>query len=202
MSRSPSGPSARTKAQWPADRRPLAFPLALIPRRDQVPWVRANDWQPAQVLVWGAHGGAGTSVLVAWLHPACDMGSMRPGLYPRYPAWVANGRPVIVACSTTVHAARAATSAVTAVTRAGAVVCVLAAVSDAWPQPAAATARLRLLESRLGAISEFRSSLGSEWPMTRLLFRFLVRPGARSSRSALFAGLASLPPVPDLPKRS
>ena len=63
-------------------------------------------------------------MLVAWLHPACDMGAMRPGLYPRYPAWVANGRPVIVACGTTAYAARAATIAVTAVSRAGARVCV------------------------------------------------------------------------------
>jgi hypothetical protein len=155
------------------------------------------------VLVWGAHGGAGTSTLAAWLHPACDMGSMRPGLYPRYPAWVANGRPVIVACGTTAHAAHAATTAVTAVRRAGAVVCVLAVVSDGWPEPAVTAARFRLLGPQVGAIVRVPFV-----PAIRLADDPAAIPLPRQARRVVdeirvAAGLPPIvPPRPDLPQRS
>jgi hypothetical protein len=155
------------------------------------------------VLVWGAHGGAGTSTLVAWLHPACDMGAMRPGLVPRYPAWVANGRPVVVACGTTAYAAHAATIAVTALSRAGAVACVLAVVSDGWPEPAVAAARFRLLEPQLAAVIRVPFV-----PGLRLADDPAVVPLPRQARRAVeqiraAAGLPLIvPPCPDLPQRS
>ena len=41
-------------------------------------WVPAHGWQRGELVIWGAHGGAGTSTLAAWLQPAWDMGAMRP----------------------------------------------------------------------------------------------------------------------------
>jgi hypothetical protein len=200
MTRPVTAVSGPTQDQSLAARRALAPPLALPPRRDPAPWLRASDWRPAQVLIWGAHGGAGTSTLVAWLHPACDMGSMRPGLVPRYPAWVANGRPVVVACGTTARAAHAATAAVTAVSRAGAVVCVLAVVSDGWPEPAVAAARFRLLEPQLAAVIRVPFV-----PGLRLADDPAAVPLPRQARRAVeqIRAAAGLPPIvpprPDLP---
>ena len=116
------------------------------------PWLRSADWRRAQVLIWGAHGGAGTSALALWLHPACDMGAMRPALYPRYPAVIASGRPLIVTCRPTAQGAQAATTAVAAITRARGHVTVLAVAGDGWPEPAIATPRFRLLQPRVGAV--------------------------------------------------
>ena len=194
----PARPRNLTRSGEPA----LVLAPARGPGCDGVPWLRSADWKPAQVLIWGAHGGAGTSTLAAWLHPACDMGAMRPGHYPRYPAWVANGRPVIVACGTTACASRAATAAVAAMTGAGAAVCVLAVVSDGWPEPAAAGARFRLLEPRLGAVIRVPFV-----PGLRLADDPAAVPLPRQGRRAVeqiraAAGLSPVPPVPDLPQRS
>jgi hypothetical protein len=126
------------------------IPGALNP--EVLSWLRSAGWQRAEALVWGAHGGAGTCTLALRLHAACDMGAMRPGMYPRYPALTANGRPLIIVCRATAQAAQAATTAVAAVTRARRQVAALAVVSDGWPEPATATTRLRLLQARVGAI--------------------------------------------------
>jgi hypothetical protein len=186
-----------------ASRRSPKHAPPLAPHPQPVPWLRSSDWRPAEVLVWGAHGGAGTSTLAAWLHPACDMGSMRPGTAPRYPAWVANGRPVIVACGTTAHSAQAATVAVSAVTRAGAKVCALAIVSDGWPEPAVAAARFRLLEPQLGAIIHvpFVPALRLADDPAAVPLPRQARRAVEQLRSAM--GLpATLPPITDLPQRS
>src|SRR5260370_20756348 len=73
-------------------------------------------------------------------------------MHPRYPASVAAGRPLIIACRPTAWSARAATTAVAAVTQAGSRVAVLAIISHGWPEPPTATARVRLLEPRVGAM--------------------------------------------------
>src|ERR1035441_3834593 len=78
------------------------------------------------------------------------MGSMRTASHAKYPAAVARGRPLIIACRATAWSASAATAAVAAFTRAGGQVTVLAIVSDGWPEPAAANARFRLLETQAG----------------------------------------------------
>jgi hypothetical protein len=119
---------------------------------DQPGRLRSQARQHAELVVWGAHGGAGITTLAAWLQPAWDMGSMGPSLNPRFPAAMASGRPLIIACRATAWSARAATTAVAVVTRAGGRVTVLAIVSDGWPEPAAATARFRLLEPQVGAV--------------------------------------------------
>jgi hypothetical protein len=115
-------------------------------------WLLSKAWQRAELVVWGAHGGAGTTTLATWLQPAWDMGPARPAAHPRYHATVVAARPLIIACRPTAWSARAATAAVTAVTRAGGHVAVLAIVSDGWPEPPAATARFRLLEPQAGAV--------------------------------------------------
>jgi hypothetical protein len=103
-------------------------------------------------VIWGAHGGAGTSTLAAWLQPAWDMGAMGPEPEPPYPAAVARGRALVVACRTAVWSASQATKAVTAVTTQGGRVAVLAVVGDGWPEPATARHRFRLLEPHVGAV--------------------------------------------------
>jgi hypothetical protein len=122
------------------------------PGADEPEWLVPEELQRAERVVWGAHGGAGTTTLATWLQPAWDMGSARPPLHPRYPLTMAADQPLIVACRCSAWSARAATAAVAAVTRAGGHVTVLAIVSDGWPEPPAATARFRLLEPQITAV--------------------------------------------------
>jgi hypothetical protein len=115
-------------------------------------WLVPEDWPQADLVVWGAHGGAGTTTLATWLRPAWDMGAARPAMHPRYPVTMTAGRPLILASRCTTWSARAATAAVAAVARAGSRVTVLAIISDGWPEPSTATARFRLLEPRVEAV--------------------------------------------------
>ena len=115
-------------------------------------WLRQQAAQRRELVICGAHGGAGTTTLACWLSPAWDMGTLRPAPGPRAPAIIAHGRPLLLACRSTAAAAAAATSAVAALTRPGARIAVLVIVSDGWPQPATATARFRLLAPRAGAV--------------------------------------------------
>jgi len=130
--------------RWPISRR---AEQAAVPS-----WVPRQGWQRRELVIWGAHGGAGTSTLAAWLEPAWDMGAMRPQPDPPYPAKVASGRALIVACRNTAWSAQQATKAVAAVVRQGGQVAVLAVISDGWPEPATATSRFRLLEPQTGAV--------------------------------------------------
>jgi hypothetical protein len=115
-------------------------------------WVPRQSRQRAEVVVWGAHGGAGTSTLAAWQQPAWDMGAMSSQPDPPYPAKVASGRALIIACRSTAWSAAQATKAVAAVTSRGGQVAVLVVVSDGWPEPLAAVSRFRLLEPQTGAL--------------------------------------------------
>ena len=116
------------------------------PSADRPVWRVPEAAHRAGRVVWGAHGGAGTTTLAIWLLPAWDLGTAQPAMHPRYPAAIAAGRPLILHCRCTAWSARAATIAVAAVTRAGGQVTVLAAVSGGWPEPCAAPARFGLLE--------------------------------------------------------
>jgi len=121
--------------------------------RDPLPsWVPRHGTQRPELVIWGAHGGAGTSTLAAWLQPAWDMGAMRAEPDPPYPAEVASGRALVVACRDTAWASRQATKAVSAVIAQGGQVAALAVVSDGWPEPAIAASRFRLLEARAGSV--------------------------------------------------
>jgi hypothetical protein len=119
---------------------------------DNPRWLMPEDWPQADLVVWGAHGGAGTTTLATWLQPAWDMGAALPAMHPRYPVTMAAGRPLILTCRCTAWSAQAATAAIAAVARAGSYVTVLAIINDGWPEPSAATARFRLLEPRVAAV--------------------------------------------------
>ncbi len=109
-------------------------------------------WQHRELVIWGAHGGAGTTTLATWLRPAWDMGAMRPTPDPQHPAIVARSRALVVTCRGTAWASAQATKAVAAVIRQGGQIAVVAVVSDGWPEPSTATSRLRLLEPQAEAI--------------------------------------------------
>jgi hypothetical protein len=109
-------------------------------------------WQRRELVIWGAHGGSGTTTLANWLQPAWDMGAMRPEPNPSYPATISRGRALVVVCRNTAWSAAQATKAVTAVTQQGGRVAVLAVVGDSWPEPATARHRFRLLEPHVGAV--------------------------------------------------
>jgi hypothetical protein len=131
---------------------PAPRPSGHRPMGNLPPTRVSAGWQRRELVIWGAHGGAGTTTLAAWLEPAWDMGAMPPEPDPPYPATVARGRALVVACRNTAWSAVQATKAVTAVTGQGGKVAVLAVVSDGWPEPAAARHRFRLLETHVGAV--------------------------------------------------
>jgi hypothetical protein len=128
-------------------------PMTVQPRhRRSTPPVRPRPPagpQPAEIVVAGAHGGAGTSTLAVLLAPAWDMGAIRTpgdgGLRP-------GGRPVVLITRNTVAAAGRAAAAITAVGAAAVPVAVLVVVGDGLPEPAEARYRFRVLEGRVGAV--------------------------------------------------
>jgi hypothetical protein len=104
-----------------------------------------------EIVVIGAHGGAGVTTLAILLSPAWDMGIVRRPA-PGRPVLRTGGRPVVLVTRNTVAAAGRATAAVNAITGHGERVAVLAVVSDGLPEPAAAAYRLRVLGHRVGVI--------------------------------------------------
>jgi hypothetical protein len=124
-----------------------SWPRLGVPRRAAGPPQRPPL---AEIVLVGAHGGAGVSTLVVLLSPAWDMGAIR-GPRPGRPLRAA-GRPVVLAARNTVAAAGRAVAATTAITRQGMQVAVLVVVSDGLPEPAEAMYRFRVLEGRVGAV--------------------------------------------------
>lgn len=113
----------------------------------------ALDARRGELVACGAHGGAGASTLAELLGSCWDMGVLRHRPDSRYPAVVTYGRPLIVVCRNTVAAAERATAAVMEVTQPGGQVAALAIVADgAGREPREASARFRLLESRVGRV--------------------------------------------------
>jgi hypothetical protein len=114
----------------------------------------ANDHagETLDVVVTGAHGGAGTSTLAALLPAVWDMGSIGPLLeFDRSPLR-AKGRPVVLAVRNTAVAAKDATAAIGVLREWEERVAALAIVSDGGPEPREATARFALLEGRVGGV--------------------------------------------------
>jgi hypothetical protein len=106
---------------------------------------------PREIVVIGAHGGAGATTLAILLRPAWDMGIVPRPARDR-PPLRAGGRPVVLVSRNTAAAAGRATTAVNAITWHGERVAVLAVVSDGLPEPVAAAYRFRVLTHRVGAI--------------------------------------------------
>lgn len=103
------------------------------------------------VVVVGAHGGAGTTTLAALLRPAWDMGAISY-IHDGYPPVRSHGRPLLVVCHGTVPGTRHAITAVSGLEQGGQQVTALVVVSDGLPEPPDASARLDLLADRVGAI--------------------------------------------------
>ncbi|MFG2006158.1 hypothetical protein ACGFNU_44115 [Spirillospora sp. NPDC048911] len=104
-----------------------------------------------ELVVMGAHGGAGTTTLARLLGPSWDMGSITRRQPDRAP-FVTRGRPLVLACRNTPAAARAATAAIAALRHGGQEVAVLVVVGDGGPEPRDATARFALLADRTGGL--------------------------------------------------
>lgn len=102
-----------------------------------------------EIVLVGAHGGAGVTTLTRLLRPAWDMGLVRrPDQGPLRPA----GRPVLLVTRNTVGAAGRAVAATTLLDEQGVQVAVLAVIGDGLPEPAEARYRYRILEGRVGAV--------------------------------------------------
>ena len=106
---------------------------------------------PGEVVLVGAHGGAGVTTLAGLLRPAWDMGAVRrpgPGQRPLRPA----GRPVVLVARSTAAAAARAVTATGLLAAQGVQVTVLAVIGDGLPEPAGARYRFRVLDGRVGAV--------------------------------------------------
>jgi hypothetical protein len=104
------------------------------------------------VVVAGAHGGAGTSTLAALLRTPWDMGSIEHLLELDHPPLRARGRPIVLAVRNTAVAAKRATAAIGVLHEWDKQVTALAIVSDGGPETRDATARFALLQARVGGI--------------------------------------------------
>jgi hypothetical protein len=106
------------------------------------------DAELAEIVVVGAHGGAGASTLSALLQPATDRGVFEQSLWtsPR------DDRPIVLATRPTVSSAQRASTAVAELTKLGYQVAVLAVVGDGMPDPGQTAYRLRLLRGRVAAV--------------------------------------------------
>lgn len=111
------------------------------------------DHAGRDLLIWGAHGGAGVSTLAALLRPARDMGVLHPESAYRHSILNQDTKPVLIACRCTTWSALKASAAVSALTKVGGTVDVLAVVSDGWPEPPIATAWFRLLSAQVGVVA-------------------------------------------------
>jgi hypothetical protein len=120
------------------------------PRRTDRP-VPPRHAPSGEVVIVGAHGGAGVTTLAGLLRPAWDLGvARRPG--PGRGPLRTGGRPVLLVARNTVAAAGHAVAAVSLLADQGVQVAVLAVIGDGLPEPAEARYRFRVLEGRLGAV--------------------------------------------------
>jgi hypothetical protein len=109
------------------------------------------DEGKGELVIAGAHGGAGATTFAILLQPAWDIGMVRP---PRtwYPALSSGGRPLVLVSRNTVRAARQAIAAVNIITDSREHVAVLAVISDGLPEPLEAAYRFRVLSARVGSV--------------------------------------------------
>jgi hypothetical protein len=128
------------------------YPATARPRqRPGTPPAPARHAPPREIMVVGAHGGAGVTTLAGLLRPAWDLGVVRrpgPGCGVLRPA----GRQVLLVARGTVPAAGRAVAAIRLLGEQDVQVAVLAVVGDGLPEPAEARYRFRVLEGRVGAV--------------------------------------------------
>ena len=118
------------------------------------PWLGgspSDDRSLAELVVAGAHGGAGATTLAILLQPAWDLRTVRPAP-AGYPVLRTGGRPLVLVSRNTVTAAQRAIGAVNLITDAGERVAVLAVIGDGLPAPREAAYRFRVLSARVGSV--------------------------------------------------
>lgn len=160
------------------------------------PWLGGSpseDRSLAELVVAGAHGGAGATTFAILLQPAWDIGVVRP---PRgwYPALSSGGRPLVLVSRNTVKAARQAIAAVNIIADSRERVAVLAVVGDGLPDPPEAAYRFRVLSARVGSIVRvpFIASLrATDDPETAQLPR-KARRALREIRATAFEPVTDL----------
>lgn len=110
-----------------------------------------EDGASHEIVVAGAHGGAGTTTLAILLQPAWDMGTVRRPARGGPPLRT-GGRPLVIVARGTATGAARAVAAVNAISSHGGRIAVLVIVSDGLPAPVAAAYRFQILAARVGAI--------------------------------------------------
>lgn len=144
------GDALRAHPDGRPGREPAPARSRLRPSASVRPQPRA---QVQEIVLFGAHGGAGVTTLAAWLEPAWDMGAMPGAPDPRVAPIRPKGRPLVLVARNTVHAAGRATVAVNAITHPGERIACLVVVADSpLPEPPEATYRFRVLEGRVDAV--------------------------------------------------
>lgn len=109
--------------------------------------------QPArEIVVVGAHGGAGTTTLAILLQPSWDIGMVRRPVPGRPSIRPTGGRPLVLVSRNTAVAAFRAITALNVIGWQGERVAALAIVSDGLPEPSAAAYRFRVLAARVGVV--------------------------------------------------
>ena len=140
---------SRTSPQAP-DQYEEGYRVRLMRARSRPATVsrRNGSSRAGEVVVAGAHGGAGATTLAVWLQPAWDAGVIRR---PRRdgPVFSTGGLPLVLAVRNTVASAGRATGAVNALSSQGVRVDVLAVISDGLPEPAEASYRFEVLAARI-----------------------------------------------------
>jgi hypothetical protein len=105
----------------------------------------------AEIVLVGAHGGAGVTTLAVLLRPAWDMGMVRqagPASVSLRPA----GRPILLVARNTAPAAGRAVAATRLLSDQRVHVAVLVVIGDGLPEPNEARYRFRVLEGRVSAV--------------------------------------------------
>ena len=126
-------------------------PTAAQARTGPVP-SQDGDQPAREIVVVGAHGGAGTTTLAILLQPSWDLGAVRRPARDRPSIWPTWGRPLVLVSRNTAVAAARAIAAVNAIACQGERVAVLAIVSDGLPEPTAAAYRFQVLAARVDAV--------------------------------------------------
>lgn len=122
--------------------------------RAELAWAPGSSSSGCELIVAGAHGGAGATTLALLLLTALDAGVIRRA--PRDgPRVNTGGRPMVLVSRNTTAASARATAAVNVLASHGIHVAVLVIVSDGLPDTSAAAYRFRVLAARVGAVVRF-----------------------------------------------
>jgi hypothetical protein len=154
-----------------------------------------RDGTSLEIVVAGAHGGAGTTTLAILLQPAWDMGAVR--LPATGGPLRTGGRPLVIVAGCTVTRSARAAATLNALSSHGGRVAVLVIVSDGLPEPAAAAYRFQILAARVGAVVRvpFIAALRAADDPARVDLPRKARSSIADIRAAAFTRAAGPSPV-------